>query len=217
GNLYLWKVASSDRQDGFNITEGKNVKCIKWTENGSEQFHEYIVKGGWNNEPERVIDNTCPRGRTLTIDIDDPFIEGEKLRSRANTEMRRRREIKTVVTVPGWGLTDEQIVKLGNTNEREIYWIPNILIPVKMPSPRLDASLLISEVEYSATPESMEFKTTHIMKEMVMNSGGYTVSSLTIKNEFNKDPLTFINKRKIDYYGKKLVRYIKKKQTAIIF
>jgi multimeric flavodoxin WrbA len=55
----------------------------------------------------------------------------------------------------------------------------------------------------------MGHKATRVMKEMIMNSGGYTVSSLTIKNEFNKDPLTDKNKEKIKKSGKMLVKKIR--------
>ena len=166
GNLYLWKVKAVTTSP-YHITEGKNIKSIKWTENGSEQFYEYIVKGGFY-DPVRIIDNTCPNKRTLTIVIDDPYIEEEKLRCRAETEMLRRKENRTVVTVSGWGLTDEQIKSIGDTNQREIFWVPNTLIPVKVPSFGLDASLLISEVEYSATADDISCDITLVNREMYL-------------------------------------------------
>ncbi|MCL2441721.1 MAG: flavodoxin family protein [Treponema sp.] len=54
----------------------------------------------------------------------------------------------------------------------------------------------------------MGHKTTNILKEMVSNAGGYTVSLLTIKNEFNNDPLTRKNKAKIERASSNLVRKI---------
>jgi len=153
GNLYLWKVDSGNRVEPFHITEGVNVKSIKSTENGSEQFREYVVTGG--GYKALVIDNTCPGNRILTIDLTDPFIVETAVHRRAETEMKRRRENKTTVTVPGWGLTDEQIKSIGRTNKKEIYWFPNILIPVKVPSLGLNRKLLISEVEYTATTDAM--------------------------------------------------------------
>jgi len=168
GNLYLWRVPGEDNiTKPFHITEGVNVKSIKWTENGSEQFHEYIVKGG-SYDPVREIDGTCPGNRTLTIDIDDPFVTETELKRRAVTEVRRRKETKTVVTVPGWGLTDEQIKSIGDTNRREIYWVPNTLISVKVPSLGLNANLLISEVEYSANAESMGCDITLVNRGMYL-------------------------------------------------
>ena len=42
GNLYLWQ-AGRGNPEHFRLTEGLNIKTIRWTKNGSEQFHEYIV------------------------------------------------------------------------------------------------------------------------------------------------------------------------------
>jgi prophage tail gpP-like protein len=168
GDLYLWKVPEEGNiTKPFHITEGVNIKSVKWTENGSEQFHEYIVKGG-SYDPIKEIDKTCPGNRVLTIDITDTYISEKELKRRAETEMLRRRETKTIVTVPGWGLTNDQIKSIGNTNKREIYWVPNTLIPVKAPSLHLNASLLISEVEYSANAESMVCDITLVNRGMYL-------------------------------------------------
>jgi len=163
GNLYLWKVDSGGRPEPFHITEGINVKNIKWTENGSEQFHEYIVRGG--GYEAQAIDNTCCSNRVLTIDLTDPFITEETLCRRVKTEMNRRRENKTLVTVPGWGLTDEQIISMGETNRKEIFWVPNILIPVRIPTLGLNAKLLISEVEYTANYDTVSCDITLVNRE----------------------------------------------------
>jgi prophage tail gpP-like protein len=69
--------------------------------------------------------------------------------------MRRRKYVNIIVTVPGWGLTDDQIRRLGSTNQKEIYWFCNGLIPVKAPSMGLSAELLVSEVKYIANADSM--------------------------------------------------------------
>jgi len=168
GNLYLWRVPGEGNTTApYHITEGVNIKSVKWTENGSEQYHEYIVKGG-GYDPVKELDNTCPGNRVLTIDLTDPSVEETELKRRAETEMRRRREIKTVVTVTGWGLTNEQIKSLGQTEKREIYWVPNILIPVKVLSLGLNANLLVSEVEYSATAESMSCDITLVNRGMYL-------------------------------------------------
>jgi prophage tail gpP-like protein len=163
GNLYLWKVDSGKRDEPFHITEGINAKNIRWTENGSEQFHEYVITGG--GEEARATDTTCPGNRILTIDLTDPFIAETTLQSRAKTEMKRRKENKTVVTVPGWGLTDEQIISMGETIRKEIFWVPNLLIPVRIPTLGLDAKLLISEVEYTATADTMSCDVTLVNRE----------------------------------------------------
>ena len=101
-----------------------------------------------------MVDSTCTNNRVLTIDMTDPVITLSKLERRAQTEMRRRRETRTTLTVSGWGLTDKQIKRLGPTEEKEVFWVPNILIPVEVPSIGLDATLLISEVEYEASPDA---------------------------------------------------------------
>jgi len=167
GNLYLWKVGTGNREEPFHITEGVNVKNIQWTENGSEQFHEYIVKCA-GLEPARIIDDTCPGNRVLTIELTDFEFDGKRLERRAETEMKRRKEIKTTVTVPGWGLTDEQIKSLGKTVEKEIYWVPNLLIPVSIPSAGLNTKLLISEVEYAAAAEAVSCDLTLVNREMYL-------------------------------------------------
>jgi prophage tail gpP-like protein len=167
GNLYLWRVAAGGRNEPFHITEGVNIKNINWKENGSEQFHEYIVIGG-DNESVTVEDDTCPGKRTLSIFIDDISVSEDELRHRAITEMRRRKETKTIVTVPGWGLTNEQIKSLGETNGMEIYWVPNILIPVKVPTLGLNDKLLISEVEYTAAADTMSCDITLVNREMYL-------------------------------------------------
>jgi prophage tail gpP-like protein len=166
GNLYLWKVPGDVRSEPFEITEGVNVKNILWTENGSEQFHEYVVKCA--GMEAREIDSTCPGNRIHTIELTDFEFYEDRLKRRAETEMKRRKETKTTVTVPGWGLTDEQIKSLGGTNEKEIYWIPNILIPVRIPSLGLNANLLISEVEYTATAETVSCDLTLVNREMYL-------------------------------------------------
>jgi prophage tail gpP-like protein len=163
GDLYLWQVAGAVFWSQYELTEGKNVKTVRWTENGAEQFHEYVITGG--GRTVNAIDNTVPGARILTINMTDPEITFDKIKRRAETEMRRRKENKTIVTVSGWGLTDSQIKRLGDTAGKEIFWEPNILIPVKIPSLGLDRILLISEVEYEASPQAMTSMITLVNKE----------------------------------------------------
>jgi len=155
GNLYIWPVEATVRQEGYLLAlkEGKNIKSAEWKENGAEQFHKYIITGGGASVTE--TDDTCRSNRILTIDIPDLLIPEDKLGRKAKTELNRRKENRTTVTVSGWGLADSQIKELGAvTNGKEIFWVPNLLIPVSIPSLGLSRSLLISEVEYEATPES---------------------------------------------------------------
>jgi prophage tail gpP-like protein len=164
GGLYLWPVASTARSEGFHITEGVNVKNIRWTENGSEQFHEYVVSGGGGTA--RVSDPTCRGNRILTINLTDTAIGEATLSRRAKTEMNRRKETRTTVTVPGWGLADDQIKKLGtSTYKKELYWFPNSIIPVRIPTLGLDAKLLICELEMTATADTMGCDITLVNRE----------------------------------------------------
>jgi prophage tail gpP-like protein len=164
GGLYIWQPEGSVRKEGFHLTEGRNVKTIEWKENGAEQYHEYVLTGG-GGDPVSVIDSTCDNKRILTINLTNPIVEESKLKRRAETEMRRRRENRATVTVSGWGLTDTQIKNLGATNGREIFRVPNLLIPVSMPSLGLDAKLLIAEVEQEADKETMSSTITLVNRE----------------------------------------------------
>ncbi|MDR0583605.1 MAG: hypothetical protein LBG57_04560 [Treponema sp.] len=163
GGLYIWQAAGSARQEGFHLTEGRNVKTVEWKANGAEQFHEYIITGG--GKDFSVIDPTCNNNRVLTMDLTNPVVDQEKLKRRAQTEMRRRRETRTTVTVSGWGLTDTQIKNLGETIGKEIFRVPNLLIPISMPSLGLQANLLIAEVEQEADTETVSSAITLVNRE----------------------------------------------------
>jgi prophage tail gpP-like protein len=164
GNLYLWKVAIAERDEGFTLDETSNIRNIQATENGAEQFHEYEVKGG-GHTPARQIDDTCKNNRILTINLTDPSVSEDTLRLRALAELRRRREKRVTVTVSGWGLSEDRIKAWGDTLGKEIFWSPNFLIPVNIPSIGLDASLLISEAEYQADASSMTTAITLVSRE----------------------------------------------------
>jgi len=164
GKLYLWKIDGGVRHEGFHITEGVNVKNIKWTENGSEQFYEYVVIG--EDYEAREIDTSCPKGRILTIDLSDTHIGEDAVKRRAKMEVKRRRESKITATVPGWGLTDEQIKRLGASIDKpELFWFPKSIIPVSMPTLGLKANLLISEVELTANADAISSDITLVKKE----------------------------------------------------
>ncbi|MDR2942781.1 MAG: hypothetical protein LBV17_09350 [Treponema sp.] len=164
GGLYVWHVAMVVRGEGFHLTEGQNIKTAEWKENGAEQYHTYVVTGG--GKTVTIIDETCRSNRELTIGMSDPIISEKELERKANVEKNRRKENRTTITVSGWGLTDQQIQNLGAvTSGKEIFWVPNILIPVSIPSLGLSRSLLISEVEYEATPEAFGCVVTVVNKE----------------------------------------------------
>jgi prophage tail gpP-like protein len=164
GNLYLWKAAVNKRDEGFVLDETSNIRSIEAAENGAEQFHEYEVKGG-GRPPARQIDDTCRNNRILTINLTDPSVSEETLRRRALTELRRRREKRVTVTVSGWGLSESHIKAWGDTRQKEIFWNPNFLIPINIPSSGLDGSMLISEAEYQADASSMTTAITLVSRE----------------------------------------------------
>jgi prophage tail gpP-like protein len=168
GGLCIRQPEGKPREaEKFYLAEGRNVETIEWKENGAEQYHEYIINGGYGKES--AIDDTCNNNRVLTINLTNPIIDPERLRRRALTEMNRRKENRVTVTVPGWGLTDMQIKNnLGeNTVKKEIFWVPNLLIPISMPSLGLSDNLLIAEVEQEAGPEIMSSTIT------LVNRGAY--------------------------------------------
>jgi prophage tail gpP-like protein len=153
GNLYIWRVAEGVRRERYFLTEGQNIREIQYIENGAEQYHEYLIRAA--GREGRAIDNTCKNGRKLWLNLTDPVIDPGSLDRRAKTEMLRRRENRTLVTVTGWGLTNQQIRALETTHKKEIFWNPNFLIPVKIPSLGFSDKLLISQVEHTAEPSKM--------------------------------------------------------------
>jgi len=163
GGIYLWKVAKNVRIENFYITEGVNVKSIKWIENGAEQFHTYIVKG--DGIKEQATDNNCRGNRTLHISKDNMY-SNDSLYKLAKREKLRRNKYEVIVNVPGWGLTNEQIKNLKPTIQKpELFWFPNSLVPVDIPSFGLKDDLLISAVEYTATVDSISCDITLVNKE----------------------------------------------------
>jgi prophage tail gpP-like protein len=163
GNLYLWRVAEKERNEGFSLTEGSNIRNIQATENGAEQFHEYVVKGSFLKA--REVDETCTNNRIMTIHVTDERTDQISLERRALTEKNRRKETRTVVTVSGWGLSENRIKAWGSTLQKEIVWNPNFLIPVTIPSGGLNGNLLISQVEYQADASSMTTALTLVNKK----------------------------------------------------
>jgi len=166
GDLYIWQPEDAKRdRENYHLTEGQNINSIEWKQNGAEQYHEYIVKSG--GREERMLDDTCNNNRTLTINLTKLIIDPDELKRRAETELRRRKEDRITVTVSGWGLTDAQIQRnLGTAlRGKEIFWTPNLLIPVSMPSLGLRDSLLIAEVEQEASVETMSSTVTLVKRE----------------------------------------------------
>ena len=167
GGLYIWKPEGRVRErENYHLTEGQNIKTIEWKKTGAEQYHEYIVTGGLG-DPIIVKDDSCNNSRVLTIPLTNPTARNIDHRHRAEIEMRRRKEDRVTVTVSGWGLTDAQIQRnLGTALDgKEIFWTPNLLIPVNMSSLGRNARLLIAEVEQEASVETMSSTITLVKRE----------------------------------------------------
>jgi prophage tail gpP-like protein len=150
--------------EGFQLAEKINIRSIEATENGAEQFHTYI--GRAPGQEAVLTDPTCKNNRILVFNITDETISPIDLERRVNTEMLRRQERRIVATVSGWGLTDTQIQSLGNTNKKEVFWKPNYLIPVNIPSRGISGNLLISQVEYQADESAMTAALTLVNPEV---------------------------------------------------
>lgn len=163
GGLYIEEPSRGSNGWGFAIEEGVNVRHPRRSENGAEQFHEYIVNGSGNQGT--ATDSTCPNKRKLTINLTEFVTDQEQLNRRAKTEMLRRRSDKITCELSGWGLTEEQIKKLGGTFQKEIFWEVNLLIPVKLPSCGVNDKMLISQVEYTADAKSLSCDVTLVKPE----------------------------------------------------
>jgi len=168
GSLYLWQVPGEKNiRPGFAVTEGINVKSAEWLADRSNQFYTYKVTGG-GHEPKILDDpySVINKGRILTIGMTDEQVTEETMLGRAAAEFRRRRENSVTVTLKGWGLTDKQIQALGVTQGKEIFWTPNIMVPVHLPSLGVrEQNLLVCEVTQEATAKSIYSEVTLCRRE----------------------------------------------------
>ncbi len=151
--LYVWKVASGARPEGFRLVEGQTVTDIKSAADATQQFYKYIIKGPYGTEVTG-FDKTCPNKRILTLNLTDQTISQEQMKRRCETEIRRRMERRITVTTPGWGLAADQLKSLGSLAKKEIFWEVNFLTPVILPTLGINATLLTSQVEYNADAKS---------------------------------------------------------------
>lgn len=181
GELYLTKSGRDASYWGFRIEEGLNIKSVETTESGAEQFHEYIVVS--SGVQGKAIDSTCNNNRTLTINLSDFNLDQEKANRRAMIELYRRRKVTTKVTVSGWGLTDTQIKNFETTYEKELFFNPNFLIPVYIPYAGLNGTMMISEVEYRAEPNTFDCTVSLVNPEVYMGKEGTSVAAKKVKQK----------------------------------
>lgn len=175
GDLYLTKSGRDAEQWHFILAEGTNIKSVETTEAGAEQFHEYVVVS--SGVQGSAIDNLCKNKRVLTLNLSDFNLDQEKATRRAQIELYRRRKRTIRVSVSGWGLTDEQIKSFGSTEEKELFFNPNFLIPVYIPSAGIDGKMMISEVEYRAEPTAFDCTVSLVNPEVYMGKEGTTIAA----------------------------------------
>ena len=175
GNLYLTKSGRDAEQWHFILAEGTNIKSVETTEAGAEQYHEYVVVS--SGVQGSAIDGRCKNKRILTLNLSDFNLDQEKAKRRALIELYRRRKRTIKVTVSGWGLTDEQIKSFGSTEEKELFFNPNFLIPVYIPSAGIDGKMMISEVEYRAEPTAFDCTVSLVNPEVYMGKEGTAIAA----------------------------------------
>lgn len=175
GDLYITKSGRNADYWGFIIAEGMNIKSIETTYSGAEQFHEYIVVS--SGVKGQAVDSLCKNKRVLTINLSDFKLDQEKANRRAQIELFRRRKKTTKVTISGWGLTDEQIKSFGDTTEKELFFNPNFLIPVYIPSSGLDSKMMINEVEYRAERDIFDCTVSLVNPEVYMGKEGTSIAA----------------------------------------
>ena len=175
GNLYLTKSGRDAEQWHFILEEGTNIKSVETTEAGAEQYHEYVVVS--SGVKGNAVDGRCKTKRVLTLNLSDFNLDQEKANRRASIELYRRRKRTTKVTVSGWGLTDEQIKSFGSTEEKELFFNPNFLIPVYIPSAGIDGRMMISEVEYRAEPTVFDCTVSLVTPEVYMGKEGLPLAA----------------------------------------
>jgi len=175
GDLYLTKSGRDAEQWHFILAEGANIKSVETTEAGAEQFHEYVVVS--SGVQGSAVDGRCKNKRVLTLNLSDFNLDQEKAKRRALIELYRRRKRTIKVTVSGWGLTDEQIKSFGSTEEKELFFNPNFLIPVYIPSAGIDGKMMISEVEYRAEPTAFDCTVSLVNPEVYMGKEGAAIAA----------------------------------------
>jgi len=175
GDLYLTKSGREAEQWHFILAEGTNIKSVETTEAGAEQYHEYVVVS--SGVQGSAIDGRCKNKRILTLNLSDFNLDQEKAKRRALIELYRRRKRTIKVTISGWGLTDEQIKSFGSTKEKELFFNPNFLIPVYIPSAGIDGKMMISEVEYRAEPTAFDCTVSLVNPEVYMGKEGAAIAA----------------------------------------
>lgn len=166
GNLYVWKKNQRIMSLPFHkLVEGQNVKSVQYTENGAYQYCNYVVKG--NSNDATSTDATINSKRCCCLVMTDSYISQVELENRAKSEMRKRKCNTLILTVPGFGLLDEQIKKLATTEKTEVFYEANQSIPVIIPSLNIKKNMVIKDVEYNLSNEDFSCNLTLVEPEVI--------------------------------------------------
>ncbi|MBI1407291.1 MAG: hypothetical protein GC145_14345 [Caulobacter sp.] len=126
---------------GYSLIEGENFEVATFTDNRTQRFSEYLLKGysadGKTRPKATAKDEGVRRHRPLLIVHDDDSTPGN-LSDRAKYEATRRagEGKELVVTVSSWRARNGQL------------YAPDRLVPVKAPSIGVEGELLIKSVTY---------------------------------------------------------------------
>ena len=146
--LYVWdKKQYLSSIPNHSLKENWNIKSAVLDKKGYEQFNCYRIKG--NYEVGEKFDDKCDTKRVFTLFFTDENISQKELLNRAESELRRRKSDELNINVYGWGLPEKEIEKLQirNKSEQEVFYEPNQLIKVNIPSFGIDNYKVIKSVE----------------------------------------------------------------------
>lgn len=128
----------------FTLKEGVNIKAITASFSNKERYSKYVVEGQQSGEGQatkgiyaRAEDSTIKRYRPLVIIAEENATQAYAT-ERAAWEAKIRAARSSVATVKVQGFR----------NPAGALWNVNTLVQVDSPSTRINAELLISDVEY---------------------------------------------------------------------
>ncbi len=173
GDVYVTWLSGTPRK-GFAIEEGRSASVTRDEESGLEQYHTYVfnaVDTRRRSLTSSYEDQSVASARILEVNLTEPVESQQQLDRRVQTEYRRRNHRRVTVTVNDWGLSEQQLLRLGSLSGREIFWEVNCLTPVTLPSIGIDTTvqpnggLITSQVEYNADARSMTCNVTLVNRE----------------------------------------------------
>ncbi|WP_288550121.1 hypothetical protein [uncultured Brachyspira sp.] len=146
--LYVWnKSQYLSSIPNHSLKENSNIKSAVLNKKGYEQFNCYKIKG--NYEIGEKFDYKCNNKRVFTLFFTDENISRKELLNRAQSELKRRKSDELNINVYGWGLNEKEIenLKIINKSKQEVFYEPNQLIKVNIPSFDINDYKVIKSVE----------------------------------------------------------------------